>query len=115
MSAGAAAEMARQRHAAGDRVVLVSGHFDPLLAAHARSIAELAGKGRALMVSISDPPRPILDATARAELVAALKVIDHVFVGSPEGFPADEIHREEAADQRRTEEFIAHVQSRQGQ
>ncbi len=115
MSAGTAVELAREKHAAGDRVVLVSGSFDPLLAGHARRVSELAGKGRALFVSISDPPHPILDATARAELVAGLRLIDHVFVGSPDGFPADEIHHEEAADQRRTEEFIAHVQIRQGQ
>jgi bifunctional ADP-heptose synthase (sugar kinase/adenylyltransferase) len=96
----------------------VTGFFDPLLAAHARRLEEIARRGGALLVAIQDPPRPLLVAQARAELVAALAVVDYVILaGTPapglaESIEADAVFHEEAADQCRTQELIQHVHDR---
>jgi len=93
----------------------VWGHFDPLLAAHARRLGELASPGAVLIAAVSEPARPILPARARAELVAALAAVDYVVLpgdGALDGLEADAICREEAADERRTGDLMRHVQSR---
>lgn len=97
----------RQCRAAGRTVTLVTGFFDPLLAAHAQRLEEIAPPGGALFVAVHDPPRPLLPARARAELVAALRVVDYVILGGT--IAADASLQEEAADQRRTQELIQHV------
>jgi glycerol-3-phosphate cytidylyltransferase-like family protein len=86
--------------------VLVTGHFDPLTAEHARRLELLKQPGRALVVVITSPEQPILPARARAELVAGLAAVDRVFIAS-------EIAHEEAADLERTRELIQHVRTRQ--
>lgn len=105
----------------GGPLRLLTGYFDPLLAGHARRIAELKAGGGALFVAIEEPPEPLLPGRARAELVAALGAVDCVIL--PEdgpsdawlrSFPAETVLREEEADARRTEEFVRHVRSRQG-
>jgi glycerol-3-phosphate cytidylyltransferase-like family protein len=101
------------------QVALVTGYFDPLLDAHARRLGEIAAPGRAVFVAIAEPPRPLLQARARAELVAALAMVDYVMLAA--SMPADwfaalvpdAVFREEAADERRTGDLIKHVQSRQ--
>jgi hypothetical protein len=63
------------------RATVVSGYFDPLLAWHASRLQELKAelKGDSpLLALIATPANPILPARARAELVAGLKVVDHV-------------------------------------
>jgi hypothetical protein len=62
------------------RATVVSGYFDPLLAWHASRLQELKAelKGNSLLALIATPPNPILSASARAELVAGLKVVDYV-------------------------------------
>jgi bifunctional ADP-heptose synthase (sugar kinase/adenylyltransferase) len=112
VDAQAALAAARQRRSAGQRIRLVTGYFDPVLASHARRLSELAAPAGALFVSVTEPPRPILAARARAELVAALAAVDYVTVGAVETLAADDIHHEEAADERRAYDLIAHVQSR---
>jgi bifunctional ADP-heptose synthase (sugar kinase/adenylyltransferase) len=114
-----AEEAARQARDAGKSVKLVSGHFDPLLAAHARRLREIAGEDAALFVVIHEPERPILPARARAELVAALGVVDYVLLAealaSEDSFGRlrpDAVYREEAADRRRTLGLMLHVQNR---
>ena len=97
---------------------VVIGHFDPLLAAHARRLRELAVSGRPLIAVVTDPPQPLLPQRARAELVAALVVVDHVILAptaAPLLFP-DGIRpiREEARDAERTRDLIQHVHRRQG-
>ena len=62
----------------GRRLKVVTGCFDPLIAAHARRLKALQDGGAALMIVVADPPRPILPARARAELVAGLSVVDFV-------------------------------------
>ncbi len=59
---------------------VIEGFFDPMLAAQAEAIG--AQKGTApLAVVVRDPADPLLDARARAELVAALAVVDYVVLG----------------------------------
>ena len=77
--------LARERRAAGERVALVSGFFDPLLAAHALRLREIAQASQALFVAIEDPPQPLLEARARAELVAGLRVVDYVVLAGQAG------------------------------
>lgn len=97
------AEEARQR-LDKQRVCWVSGHFDPLLAEHARRLKACAGKP--LVVEITNPLHPLLAQRARAELVAALAMVDHVVV-------SDQPPSQEAGgDSSVTERFVQHVLSR---
>jgi bifunctional ADP-heptose synthase (sugar kinase/adenylyltransferase) len=109
------------RLAAQRPVRVVTGYFDPLLAAHAARVEEIraAAAGEALLAVVLDPAAPILPARARAELVAALAAIDYVVVlPQPDAeqflarIPAAGIVREEEADRLRTQALIEHVQQR---
>ena len=65
----------------------VSGRFDPLLAGHARRLAELSEGADLLIVTVMDAgPDRILPVEARAQLVAALAAVDCVVIGRA---PAD--------------------------
>ncbi len=61
-------------------VALVTGYFDVLRAAHARELAEVSERTphACLVVAIRRHPGEVLDARARAELVAAVRVVDYV-------------------------------------
>jgi hypothetical protein len=92
--------------------------FDPLLAAHARRLGEIARDGVLLMVAVGEAPGALLAARARAELVAALGMVDYVILGgTPEAaaglIEADAVFHEEAEDRRRTQELTRHVHDRQ--
>lgn len=120
VSLEAAAESARRERAAGRRITLVTGWFDPVVAPHARRLTELAGDGAGLFVAVTDPVEPVLPARARAELVAAQRVVQHVILSGDGGLPAieaalqpDSIIHEERSDTQRVRELIRHVQSRQ--
>jgi bifunctional ADP-heptose synthase (sugar kinase/adenylyltransferase) len=112
LDAGAATAVAGEARRAGKTVKLVVGTFDPLLAAHARRLREIAGEGAVLFVAIREPAQPLLAAQARAELVAALGMVDYVVLDDAPLQP-DEIYREETADAHRTRDLIQHVQTRQ--
>jgi len=84
----------------------VSGHFDPLLAEHVRRLRQCASPGKLLAVEVTEPRRPILAQRARAELVAALKVVDYVVLSDQP--PSDAAGAVEVI----TETFIQHVLSR---
>lgn len=114
-----AASLAERGRAAGTRLRAITGHFDPLLASHARRLAELARPDGLLFALIADPPDPLLPARARAELVAALRAVDYVILpGSAaieaalDRLRADEVFREEPADRDRTSALIRHVHTR---
>jgi len=95
---------------AGDaRVMWVRGCFDPLLAAHARRIAELRTPGASVAVLLCDPPNPLLAARARAELVAGLAAVDYVAVDgvAPEGAAVIDLN-----DPPLRESFMEHVRKR---
>ena len=66
-------------------------------------LRERAAPDRRLVVEIVNPPRPLLAARARAELVAALGMVDYVVVA--EGAKTSET----PADAGITERFIQHV------
>ena len=77
----------------------VAGHFDPLLAGHVRRLQEHAKPGHCLIVEVTNPPHPLLPQRARAELVAALRMVDYVVLGDGA----------QAEDAGLTERFIEHV------
>jgi glycerol-3-phosphate cytidylyltransferase-like family protein len=79
------------------KVKLVTGHFDPLLPEHARRLQDLSAPDQLLIVVVTNPPNPLLSQTARAELVAALSVVDYVVIG------------EVVDDLQITSDFVAHV------
>lgn len=85
-AARAVAESARAR---GRRVVLANGCFDLLHVGHVRYLAAARALGDVLIVGVNadeavrrlkGPGRPLMPAAERAELVAALGVVDHVVV-----------------------------------
>jgi bifunctional ADP-heptose synthase (sugar kinase/adenylyltransferase) len=80
----------------------VSGHFDPLLAEHVRLLAGSRVPGQVLVVEVTDGPKPLLARRARAELVAALSMVDYVVL-SPNGADA------QAEDSKFTDRFVRHV------
>jgi bifunctional ADP-heptose synthase (sugar kinase/adenylyltransferase) len=94
------------KHLGGKPARWVSGHFDPLLAEHVRRLQEYSTPGRALVVEITNPPQPLLAQRARAELVAALRMVDYVVLqdGTPEP--------QALGDADITEHFIQHVKRR---
>lgn len=104
VSAHEAADLA----AAGATVV--SGYFDPLLASQARRLKELKRDGVPLLVLIATPKDPILPASARAELVASLGVVDHV---AELGNGVQPQFRLEPEHDLNLKELIEHVHARQ--
>ena len=89
---------------------MVSGYFDPMLASHARRLAQLKRDRTPMLVLISTPSDPILPARARAELIASLRVVDHV-AEAGEGI-AVQVNLE-MEDDTRLEKLIEHVHARQ--
>lgn len=90
VSPAEAAGIAARLKSQGIKIAAVSGVFDVLLAAHARALAEVrnhTGAG-ALMVVLLPAPDGLLADRARAELVAALSMVDYVII-------ANENHTEE--------------------
>jgi len=85
--------------------VWLSGHFDPLLAEHARNLRHRAAPGQTLVIEITNPENPLLPQRARAELVAALESVDYVVLGN--GANSDN-----SDDTSITERFIEHVLNR---
>jgi len=71
-------------------------------------VRRLAGQrepGQALVVVVTDPPQPLLAQRARAELVAALSMVDYVVLGDGDA----------GADADISERFIEHVLERHAQ
>jgi bifunctional ADP-heptose synthase (sugar kinase/adenylyltransferase) len=103
-------------------LALVSGFFDVLRAAHARDLAEVRHRASAgtLMAVILPHPAALLSQRARAEMVAALRVIDYVLTVNDADLDriAAALHpavvvRMEDADAERVHQLIAHVHRRQ--
>jgi len=91
------------------RCTIVTGYFDVLLAADARALAALPRPVAAIVLPL---PGELLPQRARAELVAALRIIDYVVLADDGNVPAHAIHLE--ADQsRRARELKEHVRRRQ--
>jgi len=84
----------------------IAGNFDPLLAAHIRHLRDLAVPGHLLVVEITNSEHPLLAQRARAELVAALAMVDFVVLAngsSAAPAPADAVF---------TERLVEHVLQR---
>ena len=84
--ARATAEAAR---ASGRRVVLANGCFDLLHVGHVRYLEDARALGDLLIVGVNGdaavrrlkgPGRPLMPAAERAEILTALRVVDHVVV-----------------------------------
>lgn len=82
------AERERLR-AAGVRLVFTNGVFDLLHVGHVRYLAQARGLGDALVIAINSdravrelkgPDRPVFDQDERAEILAALRVVNYVVV-----------------------------------
>jgi len=96
---------------------VVGSRFDVPRAAHLRDLESLP---RPLLAVVLDHAHSILPVAARAELAAALRVIDYVVIADDREFqalvsalqPARVLHLEDA-DRRRAAELKQHVERRQ--
>jgi len=107
---------------AGRPAALVTGCFDVLVPEHIRELARArdALPDCALVVAVTTPERPVMDARARAEMVAALGMVDYVVSSEEsqiesllEAFSAARIVRLETAHAQLMCELIQHVHRRQ--
>ena len=117
-----AVSLVDELRAQGAAVRVVTGYFDVLVADHVRCLREIADGSGVLFALVLDPPRPLLCGRARAELVAALAVIDYVVPAEEQAagellshFHPGEIVREESADLLRARRLSEHVQRRHQQ
>ncbi len=85
------AECVREERAAGRTIAFANGCFDILHVGHIRYLESAAREGDVLVVALNDDAsvrqlkgegRPILPASDRAELVAALRCVDYVVIFS---------------------------------
>ena len=103
-------------------LTLVTGYFDPLLAGHARDLQAVRDRApdRPLLVAVATHANEVLEAAIRADLVAALRVVDYVVTTDHDHLdrfierlrPADVV-RLEAADLNRTRRLIDDAQRSQ--
>ena len=103
-------DAAQAARIAQDGATVISGYFDPLVAAHAERLATLKRDGEPLLVLIATPPDPILPAPARAQLVAGLSVVDYV-CDAPSGLTPEITLEKEHAEL--LTQLIHHVHARQ--
>jgi bifunctional ADP-heptose synthase (sugar kinase/adenylyltransferase) len=103
-------------------LAMVTGYFDILRAAHIRDLEALRQRagGAKLLAVVLPAPGEILTQRARAELVAALRVIDYVVIADAaaahrlaDSLQPVELVRLEAADARRARELREHAHRRQ--
>jgi D-glycero-beta-D-manno-heptose 1-phosphate adenylyltransferase len=89
LSREALVDRVQEARAAGKSIAFANGCFDLLHVGHVRYLEAAAQEGDVLVVAINDDEtvrtlkgqnRPILAAEHRAELVAALRVVDYVVV-----------------------------------
>jgi bifunctional ADP-heptose synthase (sugar kinase/adenylyltransferase) len=120
LTAAQAVAAVRRLHEEGRSVRLVTGRFDPVLSSHARRLEELRDGSAVLMVVVTEPRQPILAARARAELVAALAVVDYVVLPEKRRLEhlfaqleAAHVPRQDAVDEEFTRDLIRHVHTRQ--
>lgn len=95
-----------RRRANGRAIRWVRGHFDPMLAEHARLLERRREPDSSLGVIIQKSSASLLPDRARAELVAALSAVDFVMLET------DEVAAEDLDDVRITEEFSSQVRRR---
>ena len=98
-------------------LTLAAGTFDALRAAHAGDLAALE---RPLLVAVLPLPGELVPQSARAEMVAGLRVVDYVVIADEseleplvERLAPRSFVRLEALHGERVRELIEHVRSRQ--
>ena len=83
------ANLGAKLHAQGKKIVLANGCFDILHVGHVRYLAGARAEGDVLVAGVNadsgvtglkGPGRPVLNETARALLVAALREVDYVVI-----------------------------------
>ena len=101
-------------------ITLVTGYFDVLRAAHVEALEAVCRPGHALLVVLRHSPSAVLPVRARAELVAALRMVDYVVTADDGELDAlisslkpAQIVRLEDGDRVRASELKQHVQRRQ--
>ena len=107
----------------GRNVTLATAYFDPLLAWHSERLAKIRESADTLAAAVLPLEDELLSQRARAELAAALRVIDYVLIAPGRDSNAVEdwiralqpaqVLRLEEEDRRRRAEWIADVRSRQ--
>jgi len=89
LTTAALLERAAELRSAGKTIALANGCFDLLHVGHVRYLAGAAAEADVLVVGINDdasvralkgPDRPIMPDVERAELLAALRCVDHVVI-----------------------------------
>ena len=89
MTVDEAVLLADRLRAEGKRIVLANGCFDVLHVGHVRYLREARGLGDVLFLGLNDdaavarlkgPGRPVVPENERAEMLAALRDVDHVVV-----------------------------------
>jgi rfaE bifunctional protein nucleotidyltransferase chain/domain len=89
MTIDEAAALSDRLRAQGKRIVLANGCFDLLHVGHVRYLESARGLGDVLFVGINadaavarlkGPGRPLMPAGERAEMLGALRAVDHVVV-----------------------------------
>ena len=99
-------------------VAIASGTFEILRAEHARELESLRARvpGAALLVAVLDVPGVPIGAPIRAEMAAALRVVDYVVIAESEelarlidSLDPVAVARLEAADQARWKALKEHV------
>ena len=96
-------------------VHVVTGYFDVLRPALLSRLREVAGEGTRLFAFVLDSEEALLTGRARAELAAALRVIDYVIPcpGNASqlllAMQPNQLTREEIAHRDSTEQLIEHV------
>ncbi len=103
-------------------LIVVTGYFDVLRARHVIELQQLRERApdAKLLVALAIAPGELIDGRSRAELVAALRMVDYVVTAKHDeldGFiqrlrPV-EVTRLEAADLGRRKQLIEDVQRRQ--
>jgi glycerol-3-phosphate cytidylyltransferase-like family protein len=98
-------------------VTIAAGYFDVLRAAHTR---DLAGLRRPVLAAVLPLKDELVPQRARAEMVAALRMIDYVVIANPgdvdtliERLAPREVAHLEARDSARVQQLIEHVHNRQ--
>lgn len=93
MTIDEAARLAERLRAEGKRIVLANGCFDLLHVGHIRYLHDARTLGDVLFLGLNDdaavarlkgPGRPVMPAAERAEMLQALRDVDHVVI-----FPDD--------------------------
>jgi hypothetical protein len=113
------ADAVRTTLATGEWTVVV-GLFDPLTVVQARRLAGLSQQGRKLAAIVLEIEDTLLEANARAALIAGLREVDAVTIARHDGWrpliprrPGIEIVEDEAGERARSDEFVQFVLRRQ--